>query len=131
MPCEQAFRLTRPRAQGAAQSIEDAAFLGQLCSRMRSVQDIPQALHIFQAKRRGRVSAVGRRSLEVGRTWALSDGPEQEERDRMLREGEKGAVSGANFPNPFSDPELTEWLYGSDVFEEATRAWDEEANVVV
>ncbi|KAF1948818.1 salicylate hydroxylase [Byssothecium circinans] len=118
-------------AQGAAQSIEDAAFLGQLCSRMGSLQDIPQALRMFQAKRRERVGAVGKRSLEVGRTWALGDGPEQEERDRAFREGEKDLVRGGVFPNPFSDPELTGWLYGSDVFEEAIRAWDEETSVVL
>lgn len=112
------------RAQGAAQSIEDAAFLGQLCCSAGTIQDVFRALHIFQMKRKERTTTVGKRSLEIGRTWALCDGPEQETRDKVLREGKCGVVGDGLYPNPFSDSGFVEWLYGNDVFEDAIRALD-------
>ncbi|PVI02414.1 FAD/NAD(P)-binding domain-containing protein [Periconia macrospinosa] len=112
-------------AQGAAQGVEDAVFLGELCSRMRSVQDVPQLLQVFQAKRRERVNAIKRRSLEVGRVWALANGPEQEERDKLFKDGEAGIFRNRPHPNPFSDPGFASWLYGIDVFQEANVAWGE------
>lgn len=116
---ESDVRTNSYRAQGAAQCIEDAALLGKLSSGIRGPRDMGRILRRFHEGRRERVGAIARRSLEIGRIWSLSEGPEQEERDRSFQEGQDG-YDGA-FPNPFSDTKLTGWLYGADILAEAIR----------
>jgi len=44
--------------QGAAQSIEDAAILGVLCSELPDASAIPERLKLFESVRKQRVSAI-------------------------------------------------------------------------
>jgi len=44
--------------QGAAQSIEDAAILGVLCSELPDASAIPERLKLFENVRKQRVSAI-------------------------------------------------------------------------
>ncbi|MGW1027913.1 FAD-dependent monooxygenase [Streptomyces sp. NPDC002577] len=77
------------QAQGASQAIEDAAVLAEeLAVVPRS--DIPDALLRYMSRRATHAGMVQDASLKNMRFYHLADGPEQEERDRLLRtfEGE-------------------------------------------
>ncbi|KAF2265441.1 FAD/NAD(P)-binding domain-containing protein [Lojkania enalia] len=111
-------------AQGATACIEDAAFLGCVFAKVKSIQDVGDALRIFQHNRKPRVMAISRRSAQAGHIWALADGLDQEKRDQRLREGHPNR----DFPNPFSDVEFRDWLYDYDVFAEAEDAWSKRGN---
>jgi salicylate hydroxylase len=77
------------QAQGASQAIEDAAVLAEeLAVVPRS--NIPGALLRYVSRRATHAGMVQDASLKNMRFYHLADGPEQEERDRLLRtfEGE-------------------------------------------
>ena len=46
------------QGQGGAQAIEDGAALGALLSKLRSVDDVPSRLHLFQELRKNRAAAM-------------------------------------------------------------------------
>jgi salicylate hydroxylase len=87
-------------AQGAAQSIEDAAVLAA-CLSQAGGRDVPAALARYETIRRGRATRVQEMSRANGRRFHLPDGPDQEARDAAIR-----ASSGIS-------PDI-DWLYGHD-----------------
>ena len=108
----------RLRGQGAAQSVEDAAFVGTLLSHVEHPGQIPDMLSIYEQVRLPRAMYVKRRAWEMRATFGYPDGPLQHERDRqMALEPFEGC------PNPTVDPVLQKWLWGHDVFAEAETAW--------
>lgn len=106
--------------QGATQCIEDAAFLGELFSRVRTTAHVSDALRIFEEVRKERVTAISKKSEVLGRLWDFEDGPLQAERDRQLKE----IQPFRGYPNPYSDPSLMAMLYDYDLFGEAATAWE-------
>jgi salicylate hydroxylase len=87
-------------AQGAAQSIEDAAAL-VTCLTSADGRDVPAALRRYESVRRDRTSRVQAMSRTNGIRFHLPDGPEQVARDAGMATGH--GIS----------PEI-DWLYGYD-----------------
>jgi 2-polyprenyl-6-methoxyphenol hydroxylase-like FAD-dependent oxidoreductase len=73
-------------AQGAAQAIEDGATLAG-CLSASDGRDIPAALRRYEAIRLPRTSRVQAASMANKARFHLEDGPEQEERDRLMATG--------------------------------------------
>ncbi len=109
-----------PRAQGAAQAIEDGAVLGHLFEKVSHASQLPDILTIYEALRKPRTSRVVRDSTRGRRILHLPDGPAQEERDRQLQE--ERPFEG--FAHAWADPAMQEFLYGYDARKEVNRAWD-------
>ena len=87
-------------AQGACQSIEDAAVLARSLDSATTV-GIEAALERYQEIRLPRVSEIQRRSWKNATTYHLPDGPKQVARDAALASvSERGGV------------EAMDWLYG-------------------
>lgn len=101
--------LIQPRAQGAAQAFEDAGVLGAIFSQSVEHSQIPDALRVFEEVRKPRASEVRRRTLDQKALFALEDGPEQVERDALLRGG--------------SEAELFKWLWAYDAEASGRKAW--------
>jgi len=108
-------------AQGAAISVEDGAVLGGLLGKICSKNDVPRVLALYEELRRPRTSAVVLGSRKQRDIFHLHDGPEQEERDRVLL-GQHPPQSG--YPNQWADPVMQEFLFGYDGDVEVERAWD-------
>jgi salicylate hydroxylase len=83
-------------AQGAAQSIEDAA---ALAAALVAGPDVPAALARYEALRRPRTARVQGMSRDNGVRFHLPDGPDQRARDAAM-----ATASGIA-------PDL-DWLYG-------------------
>lgn len=106
-------------AQGAAQAIEDAAFLSGLLSHLELKSQISDILSIYERHRKPRAMQVKRRTLATREINGMVDGPLQQERDRQLSEHKP--FDG--YPNPLADPTFSDWLFGYDANEEAEKAW--------
>ncbi|MFI9381891.1 FAD-dependent monooxygenase [Kutzneria sp. NPDC052558] len=86
-------------AQGAAQSIEDAAALASVLD-----DDLPAMLKAYEDKRRVHTARVQRMSWDNNVVYHLADGAEQRKRDADL-------AAGDGF-----HPYRMTWLYGSNPF---------------
>jgi salicylate hydroxylase len=95
-------------AQGAVQSIEDAAVLAK-CLERADVRDVGAALRHYEEIRRPRASRCQAGSRSNGVMYHLADGEEQRKRDSNL-----GAAATAPLPQ-------NSWLYGHDVEAELDR----------
>jgi salicylate hydroxylase len=89
-------------AQGAVQSIEDAAVLAK-CLARAEVRDLAAALHRYEEIRRPRASRCQEGSRRNGIMYHLPDGEEQRSRDANL-------ASSSTAPLPQNS-----WLFGHDV----------------
>jgi salicylate hydroxylase len=89
-------------AQGAVQTIEDAAVLAK-CLERAEVRDVGAALQHYEEIRRPRASRCQAGSRSNGVMYHLADGEEQRKRDSNL-----GAAATAPLPQ-------NSWLYGHDV----------------
>jgi salicylate hydroxylase len=79
-----AHAMTPNHAQGASQAIEDAAVLAEeLC--VVSARDIDTALIRYNARRAKRAGILQEASVQNMRFYQMPDGPQQEERDRLLQ----------------------------------------------
>jgi hypothetical protein len=105
--------------QGAAMAFEDAAVLGVLFASLKTKEQVPDILTIFEQVRQLRTLEVSRRSAAMRDVFAIPDGPKQQERDRQLREHKP--FDG--YANVLADPVLQKWLFGYDAIEEGTKAW--------
>lgn len=89
------------QAQGAAQAVEDAWVLGSKLAGIDS-SEVPGALQAYQQGRIPRATAVQQASRDHGAAYHLDDGPEQEERDRVM--AEQAGNAAISF----------DWLWGGD-----------------
>ncbi|PWY88381.1 FAD/NAD(P)-binding domain-containing protein [Aspergillus heteromorphus CBS 117.55] len=105
--------------QGAALAFEDAAVLSTLFQRMVSPAQIPDLLTIYETIRKPRVEEMKRQVRWIRQRHSMRDGPQQEERDRQLREQAPFAGT-ANF---LADPVFQPWMFGYDALAEADKAW--------
>ncbi len=107
-------------AQGAATAIEDGAALAECLDRAQSANDIPTLLRAFQTIRKPRCEAIQKGARANGDIWHMSDGPEQKQRDRDMKqtmEGRPDIPGGTKNPNQWSDKEFQPWLFGYDAVE--------------
>ncbi|MCJ1436850.1 hypothetical protein MMC27_006232 [Xylographa pallens] len=88
--------------QGAAQAIEDGAFLGALFETIKDPHDIKGALQLYETIRKPRTSVIVQKSIENRELFNMKDGPGQHKRDEMLKQ------------RPLSLTEFQKWLYGYD-----------------
>ncbi|KAB8304608.1 hypothetical protein EYC80_003984 [Monilinia laxa] len=106
-------------AQGAAMAFEDAAALGVLFSKITSKTQIPELLRIYDTLRRPRALLCRNRSRDLRNIYAIKDGLEQEERDRLLLH--EPSFDGS--PNFLEDPFLRSWLYNHNAVEATEKVW--------
>jgi hypothetical protein len=108
--------------------IEDGAVLGNLLSRITSSEQVPSVVLTYESLRKGRCSRAHADARRNGVLFHLPDGPEQESRDRELRQ--------ILLRHDMSDAEATErnrWAekmknrdqFGYDADEEVERWWKE------
>jgi len=95
-------------AQGAVQSIEDAAVLAK-CLELADTRDVGAALQRYEQTRKPRASRCQEGSRRNAVMYHLPDGDEQRKRDA-------GLASAADAPLP-----QNAWLYGHDVEAEFER----------
>ncbi|KAI9741543.1 MAG: hypothetical protein M1818_004349 [Claussenomyces sp. TS43310] len=108
-------------ASGAGMSFEDAAVLGECLSRITSKSPAAKrhALQIYEECRKGRTEMIVERGNRQQYLYHLHDGPEQQERDFMMR-----AV-----PTPpgealaWRDPGLAPKLLGYDHLKDVDEHW--------
>ncbi|KAI5784768.1 hypothetical protein EDC01DRAFT_663363 [Geopyxis carbonaria] len=109
-------------ASGAAMAIEDGAVLGELLARVKSAEELPEVLRVYEDMRKPRTERVVTGSTAQREVFHMHDGAEQTERDRVLREDAQEKVKGV-FPNRWRDAEFQSWLWGYDVEVEVEKAW--------
>jgi len=108
-------------AQGAAISVEDGGVLGGLLAKIRSRNDVPRVLALYEQLRRPRTSAVVLGSTKQRHIFHMHDGPEQEERDRIMLNQHPPEPG---HPNQWADPVMQEFLFGYDADVEVDKAWN-------
>ena len=104
-------------AQGSAQAIEDSAVLAT-CFSLTS--DVPLALAIYQDVRKVRAETVQGSAGTTRKALHLPDGPEQQERDRKIKESNQ---SGHN-PDLWADKEFQDFMWGTDVMKDTMENWE-------
>ncbi|KAL5512455.1 hypothetical protein ACEPAG_3108 [Sanghuangporus baumii] len=127
------------RAQGAAMAIEDAAVLGSLLSHLSHISQIPILLKAYEKLRLERTAKTQASSRRNQRIFHLPDGPEQQARDKLMREAmelenecmkngdlaQQENVTKGN-PNQWADQSLNIEQFSFDADEVAEIWWKEE-----
>ncbi|KAF2820087.1 salicylate hydroxylase-like protein [Ophiobolus disseminans] len=110
-------------AQGANSSIEDGAVLGLLLApeHFTSKSQLPKTLQLFQQIRKARGEGIVRETFKQRKDFHMRDGPEQEERDRLMLSMLGSELQGP-FPSRWTCPEVQPWLYGYDAAKEVEAA---------
>lgn len=103
-------------------AVEDGAALGEILSHVKSREELPSAIRLFEKVRMERDYQMQEASLMNGKLLHFPDGPLQRARD----EGMRPEVERKPFiesPNQWSDPVTQHWSYGYDAEEVAREAW--------
>ncbi|KAF3924558.1 hypothetical protein ABW21_db0208642 [Orbilia brochopaga] len=118
-------------AQGAANAIEDAAVLTVALGLIDSLENIDNALQVYQSVRKARGEAIQASARETQRVLHLPDGREQEERDKKIRDSTEAATKkeiGAGEkrnPDLWSDQQWQDYMWGVDVMKDTLEKWNE------
>ena len=110
-------------SEGAAMAVEDGAALAEAIDQIGSLEELSDALHVWETVRITRTGQMQEASLINGRLWHFADGPLQRARDEAMRP----EVEGKQFlssPNQWSDPTTQRWCYGYDAELEIRQAWE-------
>nr|OQO18572.1 hypothetical protein B0A51_15560 [Rachicladosporium sp. CCFEE 5018] len=109
-------------AQGANSSLEDGAVLGHVLAALEAKQQLPQALAMYQQLRKKRGEAIVRETFAQRHDFHMPDGPEQEERDKLML-SKLGKKIDVKFPSRWQcESEVQPWLYGYDAKAETEAA---------
>ncbi|KAK2606858.1 hypothetical protein N8I77_005581 [Diaporthe amygdali] len=108
-------------AQGANSAVEDGAVLGQLLGHVKTKDQVPQALRLYEKLRKARGEAIVRETFKQRHDFHMLDGPEQEARDDLFLSLLGKDLTGP-FPSRWTCPEVQPWLYGYDAFKEVEDA---------
>ncbi|KAH7399852.1 FAD dependent oxidoreductase [Cadophora sp. MPI-SDFR-AT-0126] len=110
-------------ASGAGMSLEDGAVLGECLSRISSKSSSSKrhALKIYEECRKSRTEMVVQRGNLQQYLYHLHDGPEQEERDRMMRMVPTPKGEALAWRDPDLAPRLLGYCALKDVEEHWTR----------
>ncbi|KAL2817024.1 hypothetical protein BDW59DRAFT_182366 [Aspergillus cavernicola] len=109
-------------SQGAAMAVEDGVALARSLSHMDSIEQLQEAVDIFQQVRIERAGQMQEASLLNGKLWHFADGPLQEARDAAMAPEVEG-IPFNHSPNQWSDPATQMWCYGYDAEKEIDAAW--------
>ncbi|KAF2203260.1 putative monooxygenase [Delitschia confertaspora ATCC 74209] len=109
-------------AQGANSSLEDAATLGALLSKVRRADQLSPALAMYDAIRRPRVDQLVRETFLQGEEHHLADGEEQKRRDEHLAKSMMDEY-GPESETPWTHPKIQPWIYGYDAYAVAEAAF--------
>ncbi|KAK3048488.1 hypothetical protein LTR09_010152 [Extremus antarcticus] len=71
-------------AQGANSSIEDGAVLGYILRALKTKDQLPSALRLYQKLRKQRGEAIVRETFAQRADFHMRDGPEQQARDELM-----------------------------------------------
>ncbi|KAJ5196698.1 hypothetical protein N7449_007177 [Penicillium cf. viridicatum] len=103
-------------AQGANSAVEDGAVLGLILGHLRSKDQLPKALKMYEDLRKARGDAIVKETFKQRDSFHMADGPEQEARDKIfLSQLGESKVQGP-FPSKWTCPQVQPWLYGYDAF---------------
>ena len=108
-------------AQGANSSIEDGGVLGRLLSYVKSKEQLPWAIKLYESLRKSRSEQIVRETFHQRHAFHMPDGPEQEERDKLFA-SQLGKEISTKFPSRWTCPEVQPFLYGYDATYEADNA---------
>ena len=98
-------------AQGAAQAVEDSAVLSTCLALIDTKDEIPTALKAYELVRKERAEIVQMSAAKTRLVLHLHDGEEQQKRDEVLRNVQKGGVS----PDLWSDKSFQDWCWVSKI----------------
>lgn len=68
---------TTDLAQGANSSIEDGAVLGYILAALKTKDELPSALHLYEGLRKKRGEAIVRETFAQRQDFHMQDGAEQ------------------------------------------------------
>ncbi|KAI1613940.1 salicylate hydroxylase [Exophiala viscosa] len=108
-------------AQGANSSLEDAAVLGGLLSYVKSKEQLPRAITLYERLRKSRSEKIVRETFHQRDAFHMPDGEAQELRDSLFA-SQFGKSISCKFPSRWTCPEVQPWLYGYDSYHEADEA---------
>lgn len=103
-------------------AVEDGVALARSLSHMDSIEQLQEALDIFEMVRIERAGQMQEASLLNGQLWHFADGPLQEARDAAMASEVEG-IPFSHSPNQWSDPATQMWCYGYDADKEIDAAW--------
>ncbi|KAH7240728.1 uncharacterized protein BKA55DRAFT_740604 [Fusarium redolens] len=104
-------------AQGANSAVEDGAVLGLLLGHIKSKDQLPKALSMYEALRKSRGEAIVRETFKQRESFHMPDGPAQEARDETFLSQLGAEELRGPFPSRWTCPQVQPWLYGYDAFE--------------
>lgn len=110
-------------SQGAAMAVEDGAALAVAINELRTVEDLPFALRVFEKERIRRTSMMQEASMVNAMIWHFKDGPRQESRDAAMR-AEVERCHFLSSPNQWSDPQTQTWAYEYDAEKVMEERWE-------
>jgi salicylate hydroxylase len=121
------------QAQGAAMAVEDGAIIANLLGQYQSAKSrlqlhpsLPEALKAYESLQKSRTTTLTLGSIANQQMYHLSDGPEQAERDRILKQ-----AKFEELPDEMSEPFI--WIdiryqkavLARDAVGDAKAKWDE------
>ncbi|KAJ6181256.1 hypothetical protein N7519_011717 [Penicillium mononematosum] len=119
IPVTQCYRIS---AQGANSAVEDGAVLGLILGHLRSKDQLPKALKMYEDLRKSRGDAIVKETFKQRDSFHMADGPDQEARDKIfLSQLGKSQLQGP-FPSKWTCPQVQPWLYGYDAFDIVEKA---------
>ena len=107
--------------------------LACVLAKVGGVDEIPDALKVFEAVRKERAERIQSSATETRRVLHLPDGEEQRERDRRMKartRREHGQNEtrerGEDIRNPdlWADGTWQGYMWGVDIMKEALQAWE-------
>lgn len=103
-------------------AVEDAAVIGNLFSHLTSKAQIPAILKAYESLRLPRSSDTQASSRLNQHIFHLDDGPDQEARDKAMREAMSGAPTDGN-PNQWADKKKCQVQFNYDADGEVDSFW--------
>lgn len=99
--------------------------MGELFSKISSIDEIPARLKLYESIRRPRTEKIQKGALENGDIWHMPDGEQQIARDAAMKQeiavakGATKTLGPLKNPNQWSDDDFQPWLFGHDAILEA------------
>ncbi|KAF2703234.1 putative salicylate hydroxylase [Pleomassaria siparia CBS 279.74] len=123
------------QAQGAAMAVEDGAIVATLLglyqqshSESLPTLTLPETLKLYESVQKARTTTLHLGSISNQHLYHLDDGPEQEERDRILKAADwKDKPDGESEPFIWIDVGYQKAVVGRDAIGDAKKKWYEVA----